>query len=159
VNATGQPPDLAPPPAGAAVEHAHLHARAMGGANWFFWIAALSVLNSLSALSGSEWGLGATQLIDALVGALSRGSGAAKLVAPVVDLFVAAPFALLGVFARRLRLWAFYLGIALYSLDALLSFAVRDVMGIAVHLFALVWIYLGVRAARQLTCLAARPSR
>jgi len=39
-----------------------------GGASWFVWIAALSVINSVILLSGGTWsfifGLGITQIVD-----------------------------------------------------------------------------------------------
>jgi hypothetical protein len=43
-----------------------LEGRMLGGANWFFWIAALSLVNSIISLYGGGWGfsigLGFTQL-------------------------------------------------------------------------------------------------
>ena len=40
------------------------------GANWFFWIAGLSVVNSLAAFFDVEWGfiigLGITQIVDGI---------------------------------------------------------------------------------------------
>src|SRR5438477_10996020 len=44
---------------------------ARSGANWFYWIAALSLLNSIIFFTGSNFsffvGLGLTPLIDALL--------------------------------------------------------------------------------------------
>src|SRR5438270_4545311 len=45
------------------------------GANWFYWIAGLSLLNTIIFMAGSDWhfvaGLGITQLIDAFANAPS----------------------------------------------------------------------------------------
>src|SRR5512138_3090367 len=47
-----------------------LDARIKSGAAWFYWIAGLSLINSVAALSGSKWGfilgLGITQVFDAI---------------------------------------------------------------------------------------------
>src|SRR5437868_5304346 len=53
--------------------------RARSGANWFYWIAGLTALNSVLALSGSQTtflsGLFVTQLIDAFGQNLAADSG------------------------------------------------------------------------------------
>ena len=40
------------------------------GASWFFWIAGLSIINSIILLAGGQWnfivGLGVTQIIDVI---------------------------------------------------------------------------------------------
>jgi hypothetical protein len=51
-------------------ERAGLAQRHKSGANWFYWIAGLSLATSLIALGGGSWGflisLGTTQVIDGL---------------------------------------------------------------------------------------------
>ena len=64
-----------------------------GGANWFFWIAGLSVINSLIITFGGEMsfviGLGITQFIDGISIALKEnGSGAAAYLLLIPSLFI-----------------------------------------------------------------------
>ena len=40
----------------ALKELTEIEARFKSGANWFYWVAALSLINSVSILSGSDWG-------------------------------------------------------------------------------------------------------
>jgi zinc transporter ZupT len=141
----------------AAVEHTrHMHS----GANWFFWIAGLSLINSVIALVKGGWsflaGLGVTQVIDGLALGLSDElGGAAVAVALVLDLVVAGFFVGLGLYARRALLWAFVLGMIVYALDGVLLAAFQVWLSLAFHAFALYGIYRGYAAARKLKGLAA----
>lgn len=53
-------------------ERLELETRLNSGAGWFYWIAGLSLLNSIIMLSGSDLyfviGLGITQIIDVFIG-------------------------------------------------------------------------------------------
>src|SRR5688572_28411552 len=57
-------------PIGGAItaDQQHLEMRLKSGASWFYWIAGLSIINSIAALSGAGWGfivgLGVTQIVD-----------------------------------------------------------------------------------------------
>src|SRR5215510_11534649 len=78
--------------------HAALSQRARSGANWFYWIAALSLITSLISLSGVNWrfvlSLGSTQIIDALASGIARQLGeAAKVIGFVLDIFITGIFA------------------------------------------------------------------
>lgn len=120
------------------------------GALWFYWVAALSLVNSVVALTGQEWrfiiGLGITQLADAL--AASTGHGGVTVA--LVDAAVIGGFVLLGRFALRGGLWAFGVGAAFYALDGLIFLAARDWVGVAFHVFVLVMTVRGLAAARRL---------
>ena len=56
------------PSGAAAPTDASAVAQLKSGASWFYWIAGLSLINSISAASGSSWrfivGLGITQIFD-----------------------------------------------------------------------------------------------
>ncbi|MBI5383736.1 MAG: DUF4339 domain-containing protein [Verrucomicrobia bacterium] len=84
------------------------------GGSWFYWIAGLSLVNSVVALCGSEWGfilgLGVTQIFDALGQSLG---GAGKAVVLGLDAVAAGVFILFGVFARKRHTWAFVVGMVL----------------------------------------------
>lgn len=49
-----------------SAERQQLEQRMKSGANWFYWIAALSLVTSIISLAGGDWGflvsLGVTQL-------------------------------------------------------------------------------------------------
>ena len=131
-----------------------LEERCKSGARWFYWIAALSLITSLIALSGNQWGfivsLGVTQLVDALA---NNAGGGAKIVALVFDLMAVGAFALIGYFASQKHAWVFVAGMAAYALDGLLFLLVQDWLAIAFHAFALYGIFGGYQACKRLLAL------
>jgi hypothetical protein len=139
-----------------AVQRYQLEERCRSGARWFYWIAALSLITSLIALSGNEWGfivsLGVTQLVDALA---NNAGGGAKIIALVFDLMAAGAFALVGYFASKRHAWLFVAGMVAYALDGLLFIIVQDWLAIAFHAFALYGIFGGYRACKTLQALDA----
>jgi len=92
--------------------------QAKSGANWFFWIAGMSIFNSFVHLLGGSLnfviGLGATQVIDALTTMMSQENGDSFFlgIGLVLDLIVVGLFVLFGVFAQRLHRWALVVGIS-----------------------------------------------
>lgn len=121
------------------------------GANWFFWIAGLSIINSVALFLGSQWGfiigLGITRFIDAIGLMIAEEvGGIGKIIALVLDVIVAGGFVLFGVFARKEYKWAFIIGMILYGLDGLLFLLVRDLLSMGFHVFALFCIYGGFKA-------------
>lgn len=125
----------------------HAQKRLASGANWFYWIAALSLINTGSYLLGSGWnfiaGLGVTQLIDALAHSSVIFSLESAI---VIDVFIAALFAMIGFFSNKRHNWAFIAGIIIYTLDALIFLWVQDWLSIAFHVFALSAIIKGLQA-------------
>jgi hypothetical protein len=137
--------------AAAGLDRGALTRRRRSGALWFYWVAALSLVNSLVALTGQGWrfivGLGITQFADALAARTGRGVGIVAL----VDLALVAGFVLLGRAAQQGRLWAFAVGAIFYALDGLIFLAARDWAGVAFHAFVVVMTLRGLDAARRLT--------
>ncbi len=130
--------------------------QAKSGASWFYWIAALSIINSLIFLFGGNYsffaGLGITQLIDALVDQIS-GSGdlsVIKIIAFVVDLVIAGVFVLCGLWASKFQTRAFIVGMILYFLDGILLLLIGAYFPAGFHAFALFMIFRGLIAARQI---------
>lgn len=127
-----------------------LRARSRSGANWFFWIAGLSLVNSVSGVIGSRFqfliGLGITQFVDGLV----KGSGANPTLGLAFDLFAAGMFAMFGYLCRQRMTRAFYAGMILYVLDGLIFLLFKDVISIGFHLYALFWIFKGLKANEAL---------
>ena len=126
-------------------------AQLKSGASWFYWIAGLSLVNSIAAFSGSTWrfilGLGITQIIDALSSHLETGG---KLVSLALDLCVAGLFILFGVFAHKCHTWAFLVGMILFALDGLIFLLFQDWLGVGFHVLVLYWLFRGFNACRQL---------
>ncbi len=115
-------------------------------ARWFWWIAGLSLVNTAMSLSGSDtsfvMGLGITAISDALF-------SDTKLVAFIIAAIAAAFFYFVGLQGTRRKLWAFYLGIIVYALDALIYLAFQDWMPVAFHGLALFFISKGAIALIQ----------
>lgn len=148
----GTPAPLSPRPAAAGVAADPVRAaQVKSGASWFYWIAALSLVNSIAALTGSGWrfviGLGVTQFSDGLGQAFGGGG---KVVALVLAIIAAGIFILCGIFANKRRLWAFIVGMVLFTLDAVISLLIQDWIGLGFHAFALFFIFRGFNAARQM---------
>lgn len=125
------------------------------GANWFFWIAGLSVINSLIITFGGEMsfviGLGITQFIDGISIALKEnGSNAAAYLLLIPSLIIAGIAAMFGYFARRKQAWSFITGMVLYGLDGLIFLAFGDFLPVAFHAFALWGIFRGYKAMKEL---------
>ena len=132
-------------------------ARTKGWANRFFWVAALSLINSISMATGASFvfvvGLGVTQIIDGF----GRAAGPPiSYIAPVLDLGVAGLFVLFGYFARKGYTWAFITGMALYALDGLLFLLVPDFLAIGFHGLILYYLFAGLRSSTDLARLRAQ---
>ena len=138
----------------ASAEHQQLEAQSRRGAFWFYWIAGLSLVNSVLAFAGQDWrfiiGLGMTQIVDALAARAGRGWTAALL----FDALLMGGFVLLGTLAVRGHAWAFLVGVSLYGLDGLISLLVQDWLGLGFHVFVLIMILKGFQAARHLAARA-----
>jgi hypothetical protein len=135
-----------------------LEQRYKSGARWFFWIAGLSVITSLISLWGGGYAfflsLGTTQLIDGFAKGLATELGdSVRIVALVLDIFVAGICALIGWLALKRQLWAFVVGMALFAVDALILLAFQVWLSFIFHALVIFWIFRGYQAARSLVAL------
>jgi hypothetical protein len=117
-----------------------------GSASWFITVAVLSLVNSVLSMSGAQihfiFGLGFTQIVDAL----AHGAGGAGFVLDlVINGIVAGVFALFWNFARKGQKWAWYVGIGVYALDALILLPFKDFLSIAFHAYALYRMSMGLK--------------
>ena len=139
-------------------DRAYLADRAASGANWFYWLAALSLGNSIWAFFNagvSFWfGPGVTLFAD-LVG--EQGGPGWKLAGLGFGIFFAAALALIGVFARRKEA-VFLAGILLYLLDTALVLLVQAWIHLAVHAYVLFRLVQGWLALRNLKALGPADS-
>lgn len=133
-----------------------LQATVKNGANWFYWIAALSLINSLViAFEGNlqfPVGLAITQLLAGIgVGLTAEGDSSAFLILTIViSLIISTIFAGLGYYAGKGFGSAFIAGIIFYFLDAIIYLVFGDFFGVGFHLFALFFIMRGFLASRTL---------
>lgn len=133
-----------------------LEAKAKGGVSWFYWIAALSLINSVAFLFGAEFqflaGLGFTVLADA-IGELSVQQGAPeafRAVVFIINLAIFAGFALAGYYSNKLFSTVFLIGIIVYVFDAFLVLVLGEFFMAAFHAFALFFLIRGFLACREL---------
>ena len=121
------------------------------GADWFFWLAILSVINSLIVyfynIPNTPMALGITQWIDGTQSGIKASLTEGWL---VIDLLIAAAFAGFGLLARRGSDIAFVVGIFVYLIDAFLMIGVKDFFGFGVHLVALFFLFKGLLASRHI---------
>jgi hypothetical protein len=116
-------------------------------ARWFWWIAGLSVVNIVLFQSGSQTsfvvGLGITALSDVAF-------ATNKPIGFVIDALAVGFFLWMGAQGSRGKLWAFYVGLAVYTLDALIYLSFKDWMPVGFHVLAIFFIMKGVLALRQI---------
>ncbi|MEY4386641.1 MAG: hypothetical protein RLY20_1924 [Verrucomicrobiota bacterium] len=148
------PPPLASagaPVTGVSSDDPQAAARLRSGASWFYWVAGLSLINSVVALTGSNWrlifGLGVTQLIAELG---TNFGGAAVAVTFVLNLIATGVFVLFGVFAHKRHLWAFIAGGVLFLLDLVFLLLVQDWISVAFHAWVLFSFFMGAKACHEL---------
>ena len=141
---------------------AELIRRMKNGANNFYWIAALSVINSfVFQFGGSSYfvvGLASTLIVDTVFVEIANSAADSSMVVKVIGLaisiFISGIFALFGLFANRGKSWAFIVGMAVYVLDTLLMLAFQEWLGLIFHGFFLFGLFGGWRALTELNKLA-----
>jgi hypothetical protein len=157
-----QPAADVPPPLPAEglpldAEIRSLFDRGKNGAGWFYWIAGLSLFNTLAMLTGSGTtfavGLGVTMIADVIAVRAARngGSNIALGVALAFDLIVYALVLGCGWLSRKRVLPVFAIGMVLYLLDGILCLLLgRSVICIGIHALALFNMWSGFTAYRKL---------
>jgi len=136
--------------------------RLHAGANWFFWIAALALVNLVLLARQSAihfiFGLAATRIIDALTGIFGRqmpleSPNTLRIIVWALNLLIVGVFVLFGVFAHQGKKWAFYAGMVHYMLDAVAILYIGDkpdLLSFAFHLIVIWALADGLRALSQL---------
>lgn len=149
-------PPPAPAPSGptpAQITAARNRTIMRSGARWFYWIAGLSLVNSVLFLTGTDWsfvvGLGLADVANAF-GQVAITGTTGIVVALTFDVLLAGGFAGLGLMAQKGAAWAFIVGMVIYGLDAALLVWVTDWLSVAFHGLALFYIYRGFQASRAL---------
>lgn len=158
----------APDPTGemyrAQAAIADLVRRMKSGANNFYWIAALSVINSLMLQFGANSffvvGLASTLFVDLVFMGFAEEMADAALVVKIIGVIVSAlmagVFALFGFFANSGKRWAFLVGITFYIIDTLLMVAFQEWMGLVFHALFLFGLFSGLSALNKIMKLAPK---
>jgi hypothetical protein len=119
----------------------------LSAARWFWWIAGLSLFNVLLYRIQSK----ATFAIGLGIAALSEGLFANDpVIALMIDALAVGFFVWIGAQASRGRLRAFYLGLAVYTLDGLIFLAAQDWPSAAFHALAIFFIARGAMSLRSM---------
>ena len=117
-----------------------------GSSSWFVVIAGLSLVNSVLSMTGASihfiFGLGLTQIVDALA---HESGGAGIVLDLIINGIIGGVFVLFWSFARKGAKWAFFAGMALYVVDALILLAFKDILSVAFHGWALYRMYSGLK--------------
>jgi hypothetical protein len=130
------------------------------GANYFYWIAALSVVNSLITIFGGGVrfviGLGATLFIDLVAKQISDNQGGSPIILGMGFLFSLIfdlIFVACAYFAGKGKRWAFITGLVFYALDAVLMLFFQEWIGFAFHLYFMWGAWQGLQALGRLKLL------
>lgn len=124
------------------------------GANCFYLIAGVSVIETIIFWSGKHINffdsLGITQVIDlfskGLMQQMPKLVIIPQIAAFLLDIIFALLFVFLGFYAQKGRWTVFIIGMALYALDMLIVIRFADVLSTAFHLAALYGLYRGLKA-------------
>lgn len=124
----------------------------------FYWVGALSLVNSLILLSGGDTffviGLGFTLIIDVAATMIGKEASDVARIAMIIafslDVIVALIVVGFGWLSGKRYRVAFAVGMALYVLVGLLFVLVQSWMSVGFHAFALVNMWSGFRAFGEL---------
>ena len=140
------------------IEYYKLLQAAKRGGGWFYWIAGLSMVNTISITMNLGFsmlvGLAATQIVDSIGQEIAEAaesstvSGVVTAITFGLSACIAGGFVFLGWATQRLWTWPYYLGITLYAIDGAVFLAFGDKLSFGFHVFVLFMLYGGLRATR-----------
>jgi hypothetical protein len=119
-----------------------LESRLARSANWFYWIAGLSLINAFAAKSNFEFLFGS--------GAVAIAPAFGQTIMIVVDVVVVGGFALFGYLAGKRHTWALAIGMLLYAADGALYLIAQDYLPVLFHAYVLYLLFLGLKASMAL---------
>ena len=122
----------------------HSNPEVVAGARWFWWIAGLSLVNTVLLYAGADIsfvvGLGITTLASIFM----TTTLALVVVAATLGLYF-----YFGYEAQKGAAWAFYVGLAVYAFDALIFIYIQDWMSAGFHGLAGYFIVKGLMALQS----------
>lgn len=163
--ATPQDPQQAAEMQKMAMTIKFVRTASVGAAN-FYWIGAMSILNSVVMLfNGGIYfvvGLAMTLFIDGIASGIADQLPASSTlihgIALVLDAAIAGIFALFGWLSKRGHNWAFIVGMIVYAIDGLIFLAFQDWLAAGFHLYFMWGLFNGLRALNALKKLNATPA-
>jgi hypothetical protein len=135
-----------------------LQVAARKGANWLFWIAGLSVINSVisvinvNGMPNYVLGLATGNLVGGMAIGIAQTLGVAdwgvgvRLIFQSFNVLFAGLFAMMGILAAKQYRWVIIVGLALYASDAMTYMVYGDLLSIAIHGVALWGLWQGTQA-------------
>ena len=144
-------------PGAAEQQKLRVESALKGPASWFVVIAGLSIVNSILSMTGAGvhfiFGLGITEFVD---GMAHQAGGAGIVLDLIINSMIAGVFVLVWKFACKGQAWAWYGGMALYVVDALLLVVFKDYLSVAFHAWALYRMSPGLKLLPMLKQLNQR---
>jgi hypothetical protein len=145
----GTPPGASAPPT-ATDPNSAVILRMQRGAGWFLTIGLLSGVNSVLQILDAKirfiFGLGITQVVDAVAHNMGQGG---TIVIVIVDGLFIVMLILCSRWAKRGSQGAFLGGMIAYALDGVLLVLFSKWLDAAVHAYALWMIWQGYSASRE----------
>lgn len=122
------------------------------GVAWFYWIAGLSIVNTiLSFMDISRRfvaGLGVTVLVDIYSYMMNSNW---ITIAIAINVLIACVYVLIGIFSKKGYIAVYILGMILYALDAFICVRfIKDVIAVGFHIFVLYLLFKGLKASWDL---------
>lgn len=123
-------------------------------AKWFYWIAALSIVNAGLIVSGANVrfiiGIGVTDVVAAIGG---QSGSVGVIAALVVTAFVAGLCGLFGYLGLKKHAWVFWAGMLLYAADGAILVFLEDYLSAGFHAYVLFNLFQGAKALKELKAL------
>lgn len=128
------------------------------GAGWFFWISALSFINSIFAYIGTQWGYALGLSVTYQIGEIGVAFGSkGKMLALGVNLFASLLYLFFGITGWQNFFTPYLLGMFLYAGDTLVACVSQDWLSAGVHFVALIFMALGLQAHMERREMAWTP--
>jgi hypothetical protein len=140
------------------LEWLRLEKRMISSAQWFYWIAILSVVNSVVNLMRQDelslFGRTSSVFVNQVASGLARRHpdwfGIFQGVALGFACCAAGGFALIGRASIRRETWCYIIGIALYALDTILALVFQHYLMAVFHVIVLYLLNVGLQLCRRL---------
>jgi len=134
-------------PLAAEMEQAGFDRTIRNGASWFFWVGALSLINSIIVTFDGDWGFALGLELTYLIGFASKAWGASSTwIGMGVNIFLSLMMLGFGVAGWQRKLWPYAIGMALYAGDFILTFFTMQIISMVIHGLALYFLFTGLRA-------------
>ena len=134
-------------PLAAEMEQSEFAKPIRNGGNWFFWVAALSLINTIAVATGNDWGFALGLQLTYFIGLTSDLWGThGNAIALVGNLLLVGGFIWFGIAGYGRKFVPYFLGVFIYAGDTILSLLSLHVLTIGIHGWALYCMVKGLTA-------------